>query len=442
MADTLDNAISAAKNKVKKFATGITDKMYRDKYDRGQLNLALLAAAEEEEAKQKAAEQNAAKANSMANFQQQINERNMAVAAGASAPLPMTGTYNEGKPVVALAPELAPSTDRPSLKQSYLNTVQPAVPSASTAQPVVTQFTATKSVATQETPMVKQSEIHPTPYVKPIFKSRFAGGSNYSTSKVTQGDLVALADLPKVDPSQSISAIGSKPQVSETSQDEASLSTVIVTHAKQANYNEYYAENTQQTVQQPVSVNTIKIEQPAAQQSVAQQLTASQSAAPQPVVPQPVQSANPSLNAESPAKTLPAHIIPKKVNVQSAIQPVNVSEPSVAEQPKEVAAPTVVHSVPQFTSALFPAKESTAEPTKAVDTIQPEEPVKEQSVEPCYYILLKHTKTYPAKGSLVMMRSCDHEYAWTDEQSEAEKPSYKICPGCGKPIEHFTTEME
>ena len=88
MADTLDNAISAAKNKVKKFATGITDKMYRDKYDRGQLNLALLAAAEEEEAKQKAAEQKAAEANSMANFQQQINERNMAVAAGASAPLP------------------------------------------------------------------------------------------------------------------------------------------------------------------------------------------------------------------------------------------------------------------------------------------------------------------------------------------------------------------
>lgn len=437
MADTLDNAISAAKNKVKKFATGITDKMYRDKYDRGQLNLALLAAAEEEEAKQKAAEQKAAEANSMANFQQQINERNMAVAAGASAPLPMTGTYIEGKPVVALAPELAPSTDRPPLKQGYLNTVQSAV----------TQPTATKPVATQETPTVKQSEIHPTPYVKPIFKSRFAGGGNYSTSKVTQGDLVALADLPKVDPSQSISAIGSKPPVSGTNQDEASLSTVIVTHAKQANYDEYYAENTQQTVQQPVSVNTIKIEQSVTQQSTVSQPVAPQPVVPQPVVPQPVapqqvQSANSSLNAESPAKTLPAHMIPKKVNAQSAVQPASVSESPVTEQPKEVAAPTVVHSVPQFTSALFPAKESTAEPTKAVDTVQPEEPVKEQSVEPCYYILLKHTKTYPAKGSLVMMRSCDHEYAWTNEQSEAEKPSYKICPGCGKPIEHFTTEME
>jgi len=60
----------------------------------------------------------------------------------------------------------------------------------------------------------------------------------------------------------------------------------------------------------------------------------------------------------------------------------------------------------------------------------------------CYYILLKHTKTYPAKGSLVMLRCCDYAYVWTDNQEEDEKPSYRTCPCCGRVVSHFSSEME
>jgi len=60
----------------------------------------------------------------------------------------------------------------------------------------------------------------------------------------------------------------------------------------------------------------------------------------------------------------------------------------------------------------------------------------------CYYILLKHTKTYPAKGSLVMLRCCDYAYVWTDNQEEDEKPLYKTCPCCGRVVSHFSSEMD
>lgn len=60
----------------------------------------------------------------------------------------------------------------------------------------------------------------------------------------------------------------------------------------------------------------------------------------------------------------------------------------------------------------------------------------------CYYILLKHTKTYPAKGSLVMLRCCDYAYVWTDNQEEDEKPLCKTCPCCGRVVSHFSSEME
>ena len=60
----------------------------------------------------------------------------------------------------------------------------------------------------------------------------------------------------------------------------------------------------------------------------------------------------------------------------------------------------------------------------------------------CYYVQIKHTKSYPAPKSIVMMRSCDHEYVWTDQQSETAKPNYPVCPSCGKTISQVTTEMD
>ena len=66
----------------------------------------------------------------------------------------------------------------------------------------------------------------------------------------------------------------------------------------------------------------------------------------------------------------------------------------------------------------------------------------EESTERCYYVLIKHTKTYPAPGSMVMMRMCDSKYVWTDEAGEDQKPAYKICPHCGKKAGYTETEMD
>ncbi len=62
--------------------------------------------------------------------------------------------------------------------------------------------------------------------------------------------------------------------------------------------------------------------------------------------------------------------------------------------------------------------------------------------ECCYYVLVKHTKTFPAVGSCVMMRMCDSKYVWTDEAGEDQKPKYKICPNCGKRAGYTETEMD
>jgi hypothetical protein len=73
--------------------------------------------------------------------------------------------------------------------------------------------------------------------------------------------------------------------------------------------------------------------------------------------------------------------------------------------------------------------------------VQPVQPVIPENGY-CYYVQIKHTKSYPAPKSIVMMRSCDHEYVWTDQQSETAKPAYPICPNCGKAISHTATEMD
>ena len=69
-------------------------------------------------------------------------------------------------------------------------------------------------------------------------------------------------------------------------------------------------------------------------------------------------------------------------------------------------------------------------------------PPSESSTERCYYVLIKHTKTYPEPGSMVMMRMCDSKYVWTDEAGEDQKPAYKVCPHCGKKAGYTETEMD
>ena len=85
-----------------------------------------------------------------------------------------------------------------------------------------------------------------------------------------------------------------------------------------------------------------------------------------------------------------------------------------------------------------PVQTQPAAPNPLLTPVQPVIPAEGY----CYYVLIKHTRSYPAPNSIVMMRACDHEYVWTDQQSEAAKPAYPVCPGCGKAISHTAIEMD
>ena len=62
-------------------------------------------------------------------------------------------------------------------------------------------------------------------------------------------------------------------------------------------------------------------------------------------------------------------------------------------------------------------------------------------VSKCYYVKLIHEDTYPKEGSVRIMRSCDHEYVWTDSIAETEIPTCTVCGKCGKPVEYTEVRM-
>ncbi len=82
-----------------------------------------------------------------------------------------------------------------------------------------------------------------------------------------------------------------------------------------------------------------------------------------------------------------------------------------------------------------------ATPAKPLAPAEPVHPIV-QVKEYCYYVQITHTKTYPAPGSRVLMRSCDHEYVWTNLLPEDQKPNYAVCPKCSKEIRYTETEMD
>ena len=139
----------------KKAVNKVTDELYKDKWDKSQLNLALLSDAEESAEKEKQEEKQAFKDDTgfLQTFEQQIKEH--------------TEQKNQNKQVIAEAP----------------------VPAGST-----------KDLQEQKAEN------------KPQFRSRFApppsmGGEPMKYGAV-QRDTIPLSELPKVDPSQSISNIG------------------------------------------------------------------------------------------------------------------------------------------------------------------------------------------------------------------------------------------
>ncbi len=137
----------------------------------------------------------------------------------------------------------------------------------------------------------------------------------------------------------------------------------------------------------------------------------------------PVQS-TPVAQQSAPVQTTP--VVQQTVPVQNG---------PVIQQATPVQAQPVPQNVPfQQVPAQNPILQQ-AQPVQPVQPVIPENGY-------CYYVQIKHTKSYPAPKSIVMMRSCDHEYVWTDQQSETAKPAYPICPNCGKAISHTATEMD
>lgn len=99
--------------------------------------------------------------------------------------------------------------------------------------------------------------------------------------------------------------------------------------------------------------------------------------------------------------------------------------PAGSEAPKPEPEKPETITIGRKGSALFPEKEI---------------PLTDVSL--CYYVKIVHDKTYPAIGSVNIMRSCDHQYVWQDTQPAGEIPSYDICKGCGKKIGHTEVHMD
>ncbi len=145
---------------------------------------------------------------------------------------------------------------------------------------------------------------------------------------------------------------------------------------------------------------------------------------------------------------------PAKTEAPGASGPIPLSElPKVSDPAQSIsnigknAPPTVpektpdVPIVPEVTNPE-PEKPETITIGRKGSALFPEKEIPLTNVSLCYYVKIIHDKTYPAIGSVNIMRSCDHQYVWQDTQPAGEIPSYDICKGCGKKIGHTEVHMD
>ena len=310
-----------------------------------------------------------------------------------------------------------------------------------------------------EKPQVKQSIAAAEPEKKePVrfINSRFNRSINYVTSKVVKpaaGGVRSISDLPVVDPAQSISSIsgmtlgaGGEPVPEENVPAAAPVQEQV------------------QPVQEAEQPATVKPSQSqpspavAAAMRAAAELAAAQAAqnAAQPMMQQPVMAqgaAQPMMQQPVMAQNAAQPMMQQPVMAQSAVQPMaqpimaqSAAQP-VMQQPvmaQNMAQPVIQQPVmaqPMAQPAVEYRTAPVTEAPMAVEEVQGTAAVEEEP-EKCYYVLITHTKTQPAEGKCVLMRNCDYQYAWTDSMDESEKPTYDTCPVCGKAIEYIETEMD
>ena len=373
------------------------------------------------------------------------------------------GNSGGSKPIVAPAPEIMHSGEKPTIKPGLSG----------------------------------EQENKPVRFINP----RFNRSINYVTSKVVMpgsNNVRSLADLPTVDPSQSISSIGgaspegeaaasasvsaevnsaaaaqqSVPAAGQSAPSPAVAAQVVM--AKQAQQSAPAAGQSApspavaaaqsmmaQQAQQPVPAAGQAAPSPevaAAQAMMAKQaavLPLSQPAAAGTSSPSPEVVAAQAMMAKQAAvlplsqpaagqsAPSPAVAAAQAVMAQQAQQPLSAA---AAQPVPVVVTPSVAVAAVQSSPVAAAVQEDTAEGSKAgaeeAPAAEAAAGVEAAADEKCYYVLITHTKTYPAPGSRVLMRNCDSQYAWTNEKDESERPSYKVCPNCGKAIDIIETEMD
>ncbi len=330
----------------KSMISKITDDLNKDKWDKNCINSALFT--DPEPGKLVPPNRNGVKA----------DDGGLAVAVAADGTAVAEAVPSA--PIVAPAPQIDYGKSEPQVKQTVAEPAEPAEPKK-----------------------------EPVRFVNP----RFSRAMPYVTSKVKKPEdgLRSLSDLPKVDPSQSISHISegaTLPGEEET------------------------APAVEQTAAAPAAeAATVSEAAPAVETAPA----AATVSVPE-YTPTPAEATASAPAAAAPVEAAPA--VPEYI-------------PAAAE--------TV--SVPEYKPA--PAEEAVAEAAPAEAAVPVEAaPAAAEEEEKCYYVLITHRKIYPEKGSRIMMRNCDSQYAWTDSVDESKKPTFPTCPVCGKTIEYIETEMD
>ena len=366
------------------------------------------------------------------------------VPAGGGDPVRNPGTMavqmgNSGgsKPIVAPAPEIMHSGEKPTIKPG-LNGEQ---------------------------------EHKPVRFINP----RFNRSINYVTSKVVMpgaNNVRSLEDLPTVDPSQSISSIGgAAPEEAAAVPVNANADVNVMPAAAGG------SDPSVAVVQQPVpaagqsapspavaAAQAVMAQQAAGQSAPSPEVAAAQAMMSQQAAVLPLSQPAAGQSAPSPAVAAAQAMMSQQAAVLPLSQPAAAGQsapsPAVAaaqavmaqqsQQPLTAAAsqpvpvvvaPSVAVAAVQTSPVANVAQGSTVE-AKEAPAVEAAAGVEAAAEEKCYYVLITHTKTFPAPGSRVLMRNCDSQYAWTNEKDESERPNYKVCPNCGKAIDIIETEMD
>ncbi len=236
----------------------------------------------------------------------------------------------------------------------------------------------TTSVTESERPRVKDEVLQKEKDDKrfsDIHNSLHAGFQFSAQTFGASGARMSLSDLPTVDPSQSISNIGSS---------DSSLTGGLLSSA--------FAAQSAPVVNEPEKVE------------------------PEPEKPLTAEDLNIKKSAGS--------LFTEPVITQQPVYEPAISNPSLNNQ---------VSYLGGRTEEQLPVPEPVME-EPAMEEPETVTDVNDNGKPNCYYTMVTVKAIYPEKGSRKIVRDCDNESVWTDEQSDRDWPMPLVCPVCNKPV--------